>query len=61
MTGYCYSIIIIFAIGIATIVILSLISYNDFNMTEYLYCLYWLNKYEQNKKNTDEKEKSDKK
>ncbi|OQB83996.1 MAG: hypothetical protein BWX85_01094 [Chloroflexi bacterium ADurb.Bin120] len=58
MTGYCYSIIIIFAIGIATIVILSLISYNDFNMTEYL---YWLNKYEQNKKNTDEKEKSDKK
>lgn len=58
MTGYCYSIIIIFAIGIATIVILSLISYNDFNMTEYL---YWLNKYEQNKKNTDEKEKSDEK
>lgn len=58
MTGYCYSIIIIFAIGIATIVILSLISYNDFNMTEYL---NWLNKYEQNKKNTDEKAKSDEK
>ena len=58
MTGYCYSIIIIFAIGIATIVILSLISYDDFNMTEYL---NWLNKYEQNKKNTDEKEKSDEK
>jgi hypothetical protein len=58
MTGYCYSIIIIFAIGIATIVILSLISYDDFNMTEYL---NWLNKYEQNKKNTDEKAKSDEK
>lgn len=58
MTGYCYSIIIIFAIGIATIMILSLISYDDFNMTEYL---NWLNKYEQNKKNTDEKEKSDEK
>jgi hypothetical protein len=58
MTGYCYSIIIIFAIGIATIMILSLISYDDFNMTEYL---NWLNKYEQNKKNTDEKAKSDEK
>ncbi len=58
MTGYCYSIIIIFAIGITTVMILSLISYDDFNMTEYL---NWLNKYEQNKKNTDEKAKSDEK